>query len=98
LIGRFSQHESPHVIGDSADSQGLATTNVRSFPLSGKRVVKDWPALICADTIRSLRTKWSRMANKAVVRVFLLQEASRAALAKRNPPTSSLGMADYAFG
>ncbi|MCK1639134.1 hypothetical protein IVA95_16370 [Bradyrhizobium sp. 157] len=57
LIGSFSQHESPHVIRDSADSQGLATANVRSFPLSGKRVVRDWPALICADTIRSFRTK-----------------------------------------
>jgi hypothetical protein len=48
LIGRFSQHESPHVVGDSADSHGLATANVHSFPLSGKRLVKGWPALIFA--------------------------------------------------
>ncbi|WP_324419821.1 hypothetical protein [Bradyrhizobium sp.] len=68
LIGRFSQHESPHVTGDSADSQVLATANVRFVPLSGELVVKDWPAPIFRIPIRSLRTKWSRMANKAVVK------------------------------
>jgi hypothetical protein len=35
--------------------------------LVSKRVVKNWLALICAIPIRSLRTKWSRMVNKAVV-------------------------------
>ena len=33
----------------------------------GKHIVKNWPALICAIPIRSLRTKWSRMENKAVM-------------------------------
>ena len=37
-----------------------------------KRVVKNWLALICAIPIRSLRTKWSRIENKAVVLVVSL--------------------------
>jgi hypothetical protein len=37
-----------------------------------KHVVKNWLGLICADTIRSLRTKWSRMENKAVVQLVSL--------------------------
>jgi hypothetical protein len=58
----------------SADSLKVAMTNVRPVSLSSKRLVKDWLALICADTIRSLRTNWSRMENKAVVQpVSLLQ-------------------------
>jgi hypothetical protein len=39
---------------------------------ANKRVVKKSPALICATPIRSLRTEWSRMENKAA-------SASRAA-------------------
>ncbi|MCA6113587.1 hypothetical protein J6524_01400 [Bradyrhizobium sp. WSM 1738] len=58
----------------STDSHVVATANVRFVSLSGKRIVKDWLALICTDMIRSLRTKWSRMENKAVVLlVSLLQ-------------------------
>ena len=30
-------------------------------------LLRNWLALICAIPIRSLRTKWSRMENKAVV-------------------------------
>jgi hypothetical protein len=41
---------------------GMRATQARS-----KRVVKNWLALICTIPIRSLRTKWSRMENKAVV-------------------------------
>jgi len=32
---------------------------------ANKRLVKNSPALICATPIRSLRTEWSRMENKA---------------------------------
>ena len=32
---------------------------------ANKRLVKNSPALICADSICSLRTEWSRMENKA---------------------------------
>jgi hypothetical protein len=39
---------------------------------ANKRLVKNSPALICATPIRSLRTEWNRMENKAA-------SASRAA-------------------
>jgi hypothetical protein len=41
-----------------------------------KRIVKNWLALICAIPIRSLRTKWSRMENKAVVLFVSLLQVS----------------------
>jgi hypothetical protein len=40
---------------------------IHATQASSKRVVKNWLALICTIPIRSLRTKWSRMENKAVV-------------------------------
>ena len=46
------------------------TWATRATRARSKRVVKSWLALICAIPIRSLRTKWSRMENKAVVLLF----------------------------
>jgi hypothetical protein len=40
---------------------------IRAAQARSKRLVKNWLALICTIPIRSLRTKWSRMENKAVV-------------------------------
>jgi hypothetical protein len=50
---------------------------------ANKRLVKNSPALICATPIRSLRTEWSRMENKAA-------SASRAASKHRSPIATSL--------
>src|SRR4051794_32026496 len=51
--------------GAAADAGATLAARARS-----KRGVKNWLALICTIPIRSLRTKWSRMENKAVVLLF----------------------------
>src|SRR5258705_6857279 len=44
---------------------------IRAAPARSKHVVKNWLALICTIPNRSLRTKWSRMENKAWCCLFL---------------------------